>query len=89
MTIEEKSSAPGASGVRAPRMSVLNQFLENCRQEDGVFLISEPRFFQHPEEAYDARYGFKQVDLEAYSHEGKVLLDLCEEFGFDPSLPVP
>ncbi len=88
MTIEQGKSAPGPGCERALGMNVLNQFLQNCRQEDGVFLISEPRFFQHPEEAYDARFGFKQIDLQAYRNEGKVLLDLCEEFGFDASLPV-
>ncbi len=68
-------------------MSSLSNFLQNYRQENGVFVISEPRFFQHPEGAYDPQYGIDQIDLESYRHEGRVLLDLCKEFGYDSRMP--
>jgi len=68
-------------------MSILSNFLQTCRQEDGIFVISEPRFFQHPEGAYDPQYAIDQIDLESYRHEGRVLLDLCNEYGYDSRMP--
>jgi len=68
-------------------MTVLTNFLQNYRQEEGVFVISEPRSFYHPEDAYDPQYGIDQIDLESYRHEGRVLLDLCNEFGYDSGMP--
>lgn len=68
-------------------MSILNTFLQNCQQQQGIFEISKPRFFQHPEEAYDAQYGIDALDLPYHRREGKALLDLCEEFGYDRTKP--
>jgi len=68
-------------------MSLLSNFLQSCPQEQGVFEISKPRFFQHPEQAYDAQYGIDALDLPYHRREGKALLDLCVEFGFDRANP--
>jgi SAM-dependent methyltransferase len=68
-------------------MSLLDDFLQNCPQKEGVFEISKPRFFQHPEQAYDAQYGIDALDLPYHRREGKALLDLCEEFGYDRTNP--
>jgi 2-polyprenyl-3-methyl-5-hydroxy-6-metoxy-1,4-benzoquinol methylase len=68
-------------------MNILNEFLQKCPQQDGIFAISEPRFFQHPEAAYDAQYGIETGDLEPYRDEGNALIDLCEQFGADLSKP--
>jgi hypothetical protein len=44
-------------------MKTLNELLQKFPQRDGIFAISEPRFFQHPEENYDAQYGIDAVNL--------------------------
>ena len=69
-------------------MSRLSDILTNFSQENGIFAISEPRFFLHPEENYDAQYGFENVDLGYHRQEGKAVLELCEQFGYDDSAPV-
>jgi ubiquinone/menaquinone biosynthesis C-methylase UbiE len=68
-------------------MSILNDFLKTYGQRDGVFAISEARFFAHPEEAYDAQYGIDKLALDSYREEGTALLDLCDQFGYDSSKP--
>lgn len=68
-------------------MSTLNSVLEGFPQEQGIFAISPSRFFQHPEDAYDAQYGNDTLDLQDHQREGNVLLDLCEEFGYDRAKP--
>jgi ubiquinone/menaquinone biosynthesis C-methylase UbiE len=72
---------------KAP-MSILSNFLQNSQEVDGIRAISTPRFFQHPEAAYDAQYAIDLMDLDFHRREGNALLDLCQEFGYDPSLPV-
>jgi ubiquinone/menaquinone biosynthesis C-methylase UbiE len=69
-------------------MNTLNELLQKFPQRDGIFAISEPRFFQHPEENYDAQYGNDAVNLESHRDEGNALIDLCEQSGADLSLPV-
>jgi SAM-dependent methyltransferase len=55
---------------------------------DGIYLISEPRSFQHPEEAYDQQYGNDSISVDAFRKEGERLLDFFEEYGFRDSAPV-
>jgi SAM-dependent methyltransferase len=69
-------------------MNDLSDFLESYPQENGIFVISQPRFFQHPEEAYDAQFGIDTVALQYFREEGNALLNLCEEFSNDLSKPV-
>jgi ubiquinone/menaquinone biosynthesis C-methylase UbiE len=68
-------------------MSTLKDALEKFPQEEGIYAISKSRFFQHPEEAYDAQYGHDTLDLQYHLREGNALLDLCEEFGYDRANP--
>lgn len=68
-------------------MSILNSVLEKFPRQHGIFSISQSRFFQHPEEAYDAQYGNDTLDLQYYRREGNALLDLCDEFGYDRANP--
>jgi len=51
-------------------------------------MISEPRLFQHPEGAYDQQYGIDRLGLTFHTQEGKDLLELCEDFGYDPAGPI-
>ncbi len=69
-------------------MNSLNHFLRKCPQRDGIFAISEPRFYQHPEENCDAQFGNDALSLSHHRDEGNALIDLCEQFGADLSMPV-
>ena len=68
-------------------MNTVEHFLQNCRRDGSLYVISEPRFFQHPEEAYDAQYAIDKLDVASHLHEGNALLDLCAEFGHRTSEP--
>ena len=69
-------------------MSPLAEFLSRYASERGVLKISEPRSFQHPEEAYDQQYGIDRLALAFHTDEGNGLLELCENFGYDPAGPI-
>src|SRR5207248_3525769 len=58
------------------------------RQEEGIYLISEARFFNHPEEAYDQQFRIDSIHIGEYRAEGVRLLDFLEEYGFSDSAPV-
>jgi ubiquinone/menaquinone biosynthesis C-methylase UbiE len=62
-------------------------FLRGCPVERGVRMISEPRPFQHPEEKYDEQYA-NDLELKVHAEEGKGLLELCEDFGYDAGGPI-
>jgi ubiquinone/menaquinone biosynthesis C-methylase UbiE len=69
-------------------MALLAGFLGEFACRDGIYLISEPRRYQGPEEAYDGQYAIDRIQLDTFRHEGAALLALCAEYGFRSSHPV-
>lgn len=64
--------------------SAFSRFLEQCREEDGISVISEHRPYQHDEEQYDIQYRIDPSDYLA----GEGLALLASEEGINLDHPI-
>ena len=66
---------------------MLRTVLDQFQIRDGIYLISEPRRFQHSEEAYDEQYAIDYIQMDAFRREGIAIMGLCNEYGFQNEYP--
>ena len=71
-----------------PLPNILRDYLDTQECRNGIYLISRPRSYQHPKANYDQQYGSDKKDLAFFKEEGRNVIRLCEEYGYNSQGPL-